>query len=270
MKKLKLPNRLGISYAYGPEDWEATLEHINPGIFTVTEIPGEFLEIKNISDEFRAAGLDIVNVKEPLPLPVARSIYGQDRKLVGKIRRQLGIMLKSISRFPCPNVTIDFGIDLAVSNPERKEELTAFIKGMAPVLHREKMCLCIPSRVPMPPPATPEKYFSFLKETMYGGTRFSADIHPHELQRASGFEDLLRWYRFDLNLVRFIYEPEAGNLLVGKIIEDWLAVLGKISYRGPVLFCPKITTSGHFTNECERLSEIIIGLASAEKPERQT
>ncbi len=266
MKKKKLVNKLGISYVHGPEDWEATLSHVNSSTFSVAEIPGEFIDIKNISDEFRTAGLEIINVKEPLPLPVARSIYGQDRKLVGKILKQLGILLKNISKYPCSNVSIDFGIDLAVTNPDKRNSIIGFIKEMTPVLHRENMCLCIPTRIPMAPPATPESYFMFLKDTMYGGVRFSADIHPHELQKTTDFEDLLKWYRFDMNIVRLIYEPEAGNLLVEKIIENWFGVFERLSYRGPVLFCPKITSSGHFIKECERLSELIKSYTSTRQP----
>ncbi|HCE43760.1 MAG TPA: hypothetical protein DET40_09445 [Lentisphaeria bacterium] len=257
MKNKRLVNKLGISYVYGPEDWEATLEHINPKVFSCAEIPGEFLDVKNISDEFKSAGLDIINVKEPLPLPVARSIYGQDRKIVDKIKKQLGLLLKIISGFPCSNVSIDFGIDLAVTNQEKKNSLIGFIKEMTPALHKEGICLCIPSRIPMPPPATSEDYFTFLKETMYGGIRFSADIYPHEIQKSANLADLLRWYRFDMNIVRFIYEPEAGNLLVEKIIANWFEVFEKISYRGPVIFCPKISTSAHFIRECSRLAELV-------------
>jgi len=262
MKNKRLVNKIGISYVYGPEDWEATLEHINPKVFSCAEIPGEFLDVKNVSDEFRAAGLNIINVKEPLPLPVARSIYGQDRKIVDKIKKQLGLLMETISEFPCGNVSIDFGIDLAITNPEKKNSLIGFIKEMMPALHREKICLCIPSRIPMPAPATPEDYFTFLKETMYSGVRFSADIYPHEIQKTANLEELLRWYRFDMNIVRFIYEPEAGNILVEKILENWLEVFGKLSYRGPIVFCPKISTSAHFARECGRLAELIINPTS--------
>ncbi|MFZ2655088.1 MAG: hypothetical protein WAX69_09215 [Victivallales bacterium] len=262
MKKKKLANKLGISYVYGPEDWEATLEHIDPNVFSGAEIPGEFLDVKNVSDEFKAAGLDIINVKEPLPLPLARSIYGQDKRIVDKIKKQLGQLLKMISGFPCGNVSIDFGIDLAVTNTEKKDSLIGFIKGMTPALHKEKICLCIPSRIPMPPPATPENYFTFMKEAMYGGVRFSVDIYPHEIQKTANLEELLRWYRFDMNIVRFTYEPEAGNILVEKIIENWLEAFEKSSYRGPIIFCPKISTSAHFTRECNRLSELMNNFAT--------
>jgi hypothetical protein len=44
---------------------------------------------------------------------------------------------------------------------------------------------------------------------------------------------------------------------MGKTVEEWFAVLEKIAYCGPVVFCPKIGTSAHFTKECDRISEMI-------------
>ncbi|HBC87281.1 MAG TPA: hypothetical protein DCZ94_10025 [Lentisphaeria bacterium] len=267
--KISMTNTFAMSYAYGPKDWKSTIGHIDQKIFQAVEIPGEFLDVKDIADEFKSAGLKIINVEEPLPLPVTGSIYGQDRNIIDKIKMQLSIMLRDISGFPCRNVSIDFGIDLAVSVKEKKDFLVDFIKEMTPVLEREKINLCIPARIPMHPPAVPEDYFSLLKETMYGGIRFSADIYPHEIAKAADYEDFLKWYRFDMNLARFIYEAEAGNLLVEKIMENWFAAFEKTAYRGPIIFCPKISSPDHYISESERLAELIKSFKTRKKPVKQ-
>ncbi|GEM_PF-1752104 len=268
LHKISLTNPLAVSFAYGPEDWESTIGHINHRIFQAVEIPGALLDIKDVSNEFKVNNLKIINVEEPLPSPVTGSIYGQDPKIIEKICRQLSIVLKSISSFKCKNISIDFSIDLAVNVPEKRSALVKFIKDIAPLLEREKINLCLPARIPMPPPAVPENYFSLLKETMFGAVRFSVDIYPHEINRASNYEELLKWYRFDMNLARFIYEPESGNLLVEKILENWFSAFEKAAYRGPIVFCPKISSSSHFTNECDRLAELIKSFRTRKKAAR--
>ncbi len=256
-EKNSFKNKMGLSYAYGPEDWETTLGNIDRNIFSGVEIPGDFLDCKNISTEFKSTGMEIFNVRDPLPQSITRTIYGQTPNIVEKIKKQLSMTLKKVSGCSCPNISLDFGIDLALGNPERRDFIISFIKHTAPALHAEKVCLCLPARIPMPPPATAESYFSFLNETMYEGIRFSADIHPHDHMKSTSLEELIRWYRFDMNIVRFVYEPEAGNLIVEKILEAWFAVLKDISYRGPIIFCPKIASSSHFIRESERLARII-------------
>ena len=250
-------NQIGLSYVYGPEDWEATLGNINQKVFSGVEIPGDYLDCKNISNEFKSNGMEIFNVRDPLPQSITRTIYGQTPNIVDKIQKQLSMTLKKVSAYPCPNISLDFGIDLALGNQERRDFIIAFIKQAAPALYAEKVCLCLPARIPLPPPATAESYFSFLRDTMYEGIRFSADIYPHDPLKSLTLEELVRWYRFDMNIVRFVYEPEAGNLIVEKTLEAWFAVLKNISYGGPVIFCPKISSSPHFIRESERLAEMI-------------
>ena len=256
-KKNNFKNQMGLSYACGPEDWESTLGNINQKIFSGVEIPGDFIDCKNISNEFKSTGMAIFNVREPLPQAITRTIYGQTPNIMEKIQKQFSMTLKKVSSYPCPNVSIDFGIELALENRERRDFITNFIKQAVPVLYAEKVCLCLPARIPMVPPATAEDYFSFLRDTMYEGIRFSADIYPHDPLKNRSLDELIRWYRFDMNIVRFVYEPEAGNLIVEKILEAWFTVLKSISYAGPVIFCPKISSASHFIRESERLAEVI-------------
>ena len=255
--KTSFKNKIGLSYAYGPEDWEETLGNINRKIFSGVEIPGDFLDRKNISDEFKSAGMEIFNVRDPLPRSITGTIYGQMPNILEKIQKQFSTTLKKVSGCQCPNVSLDFGIDLALGTRERRDFIINFIKQAVPALYGEKICLCLPARIPMAPPATAENYFSFLRDTMYGGIRFSADIYPHDPMKNASFEELIRWYRFDMNIVRFVYEPEAGNLIVEKILEAWFSVLKNVSYGGPIIFCPKISSASHFIRESERLAEII-------------
>ena len=201
--------------------------------------------------------MEIFNVRDPLPRSITGTIYGQMPNILEKIQKQFSTTLKKVSGCQCPNVSLDFGIDLALGTRERRDFIINFIKQAVPALYCEKICLCLPARIPMAPPATAESYFSFLRDTMYEGIRFSADIYPHDPLKSLTLEELVRWYRFDMNIVRFVYEPEAGNLIVEKTLEAWFAVLKNISYGGPVIFCPKISSSPHFIRESERLAEMI-------------
>lgn len=255
--KSSFNNKMGLSYAYGPEDWESTLGNINQDVFSGVEIPGDFLDFKNIANEFKSIGMEIFNVRDPLPKSITRNIFGQSPNIMGKIRKQLSMILKTMSAYPCSNMSIDFGIDIAFESREKRDFIIAFIKQTTPLLHRAGICLCLPARIPATTPTTEENYFSFLMDTMHGGIRFSADIYPHEPLKNRSLEELLRWYRFDMNIVRFVYEPEAGNLIVEKTLEAWFAALKSLSYEGPIVFCPKISSAAHYIRESERLAGII-------------
>ena len=93
-------NKIGLSYVYGPEDWEVTLGNINQKDFSGVEIPGDFLDCKNISDEFKSNGMEIFNVRDPLPQTITRTVYGQTPNIVDKIQKQLSTTLKKISAYP--------------------------------------------------------------------------------------------------------------------------------------------------------------------------
>ena len=104
---------------------------------------------------------------------------------------------------------------------------------------------------------TGAQYRQFLNNLVINNIAFSLDIHPHELAgKEFSPENILRMLRFDIGIVRFIYEPEIGNHLVPKALTPWLDYLHHIAYHGDIIFCPAGGDAELFEQEYYNISQL--------------
>jgi hypothetical protein len=133
---------------------------------------------------------------------------------------------------------------------------------MMPLFRRAGVNVLLPINVPYLFETIDVMHLDVLRETMSAELGLSLDIYPHRLGRDFDPTLLLRWIRFDLRMVRFVYELELGNRLVESVIAPWLLALEKINFSGSVLFCPIISDENTFLDELDCLGELLSAFAN--------
>ena len=166
-----------------------------------------------------------------------------------------------IKRSDIASATIDFGIERSFNNPQLRARLIQFIKRLAPAIIPAPFPVLFPLRIPFHAEEHGVDYAKFLRDLVISNIAYSLDIHPHELAGQT-FDpaSFLRPLRFDIGLIRFIYEPAIGNRLVEKGLTPWLEYLTKIEYRGDIMFCPASGDHEIFEHEYTNLLKLCVKL----------
>lgn len=257
--KNKFNNPFGISFADGPEDWELVIDNIVANIFKGIEISGHCFDDKLPSLLINSKGLKIFGVRNMFPSSFTGSIADQPEHLIKDFIRRVGMVIRKLSSLQCDAICLDFALETAFGKEDMERARLDIVKEMAPVLYKHNMILLLPVRIPPQPLCHDDFFYSFLNKSMCGQIRFSLDLHPHETTKDKNLDKYLKWFRFDTNMIRFIYEPEAGNMIVEKVIETWMQAFSRNAINAPLVFCPKISDSARYIKEIKRLEELILG-----------
>ncbi len=169
---------------------------------------------------------------------LTQSITEQSSSIQRSFVRHFSQLLE-LPEWPIHSATFDFGIERAIEAPQHQSALIKFFKQLAPPIIKSPFPILLPVRIPLQLNVSGAEYRQFLNNLVINNIAFSIDIHPHELAgKEFSPEKLLRLLRFDIDLIRFIYEPEVGNHLVPKAVIPWLNYLNEIAYHGDIIFCP--------------------------------
>jgi hypothetical protein len=244
---------LGHCHAYGDLIRGGGLNKSFDGL----EVSGRALENKLAMDSFRKKPLRYRHLMELMPPSVTRGIPDQTSGIIKKFREQFELSLDMLSFFGIEGVVVDFGLEIAFSNPEFRMACMTLIRSFSSALYERKMTIFLPVRIPFLDSEFPEFLLSFLRDLMCPGIKFSLNVYPHELIKGFSPEDLLKWFRFDIGVVRMIYEPEMGNRLVQKLVAPWVKYLEENTNFAKMTFCPRISDKDYFLEEMDKLKELI-------------
>ena len=87
--------------------------------------------------------------------------------------------------------------------------------------------------------------------------KLAIEIHPHEFRKKQNPVDVLKPFKYKIGMFSFIYEPEAGNYLVDKLLTPWLDALQDLSYSGVIVFAPLTSKPEVFSRELIELTDLI-------------
>lgn len=246
----------GISFLYCPSG--SVLSSFRYDLFPGAELPESMM-----SSPGRPSGMNILNFKkvhfsELIPNSVSRAIVAQNEKIKAGFKEEVRRLIKTAAGLSAKSISMDFGIENAAVDDNYRAELIRLLRAIEPDLYRHNVKLLLPVRIPLLPGTNPEDYISLKRELMCPDIHFLIDIHPHELAGKSvNLHEMLHWLKFDIQAVRFFYEPDTGNRLVEKLLTPWLECLRKFFFDGCVLFCPAASKIDVFEMEIGHLEKLV-------------
>ena len=253
MKKfsISIPNNL--------VDWHLTLENLNnlSDYFNGIEIPACNLGNQKLSEFLLQSSYNITNVTEIIPISVSRNIIEQNISIRENIFNHINSLLLKEYSFPVNNYTIDLGLDNFNAAKSTYDKIH-FLKQFSYSMYLNKLILTIPTRIPNSYSLGKHaKYMlDIITQTMVNGFKICLNIYPHE-STSDTPDKIFKWFDFDLNIVRIIYEPETGNYITKELLNYWFEPLDKIGFTGNIIFCPKTNILSLFEDEMIKLSKVI-------------
>jgi hypothetical protein len=225
-------------------------------IFKVVEISGNIINDTAKMNFPQISQASRLHIRRLVENSVSRTITEHSEQLAKSFIVHYGDIIK-FNRSDIASTTLDFGIERSFNNPQLRTNLIKFIKRLAPAIIPVPFPLFLPVRIPFHTDEQGSDYAFFLRDLVVNNIALSLDIHPHELAGHNFTpESFLRQLRFDIGLIRFIYEPETGNRLVKKVLFPWLEYLEKIDYKGDIIFCPASGDNEIFEHEYNNLTQL--------------
>lgn len=259
MKKAKHETISGLSLSYVHDEPLKAIESMGDDFFTGIEMPLSLLETEKGPAILLEYDWRYIHLTELMDTALSRRIAEQSPSIIREFVNNFNALLDRAHAFHVDSVTVDFSVDTAAANsPEVSASLQSLIKRLMPKLYETGIKLCIPLRIPSVSPDLPsEAHLNFLRELMFPWIRFTVNIHPHQMNKDFDPEQLLRWYRFDTDVVRFVYEADMGNKLVKKLINPWTEYFKSILFDGMLVFCPRVSGTDAFISEISHLKELL-------------
>ena len=258
MKKEKHELITGLGISSSQNEALKIAEHMHNDFFTGIELPLSLFETEKGAAVLLEHNWEYIHLTELMDSVLSRRIAEQTPSIIKEFVNNFNTLLDRAHAFQVDSVTVDFSVDSAAASPEIYASLQSLIKSLMPKLYETGIKLCIPLRIPsVSPEPPPEAHLNFLRELMFPGIRFTVNIHPHQLNKDFVPEQLLRWHRFDMEVIRFVYEAEMGNRLVKKLLNPSMEYLKSILFTGALVFCPRVSGADTFIKETAHLREML-------------
>jgi hypothetical protein len=247
--------KFGISFLYCPAG--AALHAFRYDLFPGAELPGSMMR-----QEMRPKAMNMLNFKkihfsDLMPNGVSRAIVSQSEKIKTGFKEEMQRLIKIAAGLNAETISMDFGIENAIGGDNYRRELIRLLRAIEPDLYRHEIKLLLPVRIPLLPEMATDDYLSLKRELMCPDIHFLVDVHPHELVGKSvSLHELFHWLKFNIQTVRFFYEPETGNRLVEKLLTPWLDCLKNNFFEGCALLCPASSKIDVFETEIAYLEKL--------------
>ncbi|MFA6714858.1 MAG: hypothetical protein WCS27_05740 [Victivallaceae bacterium] len=251
----------GISFS--TLDSEADLPPDLPDCFSLLELPGFLLPpLSKKQLKLSYPRISELFFRDMLDPTVSREIITQPVSIRNDLKSHLCKLVSEAGRLHSSGILLDFAVERGFENPELATVFKEFISSFSHSFYHSGCKLLFPVRVPFPEPVkSAEQYLEFLKHQMLPQAGFSIDVHPHELAGKNFSPDeVMRWLEFDTVLLRFVYEPETGNRLVGRSLEPWIEYFRRRSLELRIVFAPVFRNPEIIENEINLFEQLISGL----------
>ena len=246
---------LGISQSI--QDIDQCLQSIDGSGFQCIEIPGTWLESPGAVRKINNSPLHIVGVTNLIESSVSASIADYNENIQQGFIEKLVLMMDNLADLQVDRFSIDTGFEAIYNNPEKVLQRVSLLKNIAPYLYRKNINLVIPVRIPSVSAIQKGKYASLLRNSMCSNIKLALHIHPHETIKMGTPAELLEEFRFFIDSISFVYEPEAGNSLVTKLVEPWFEALEKLDYQGMVVLHPRVSNLDNMITSLRKLSHFL-------------
>lgn len=262
--------KFGISLSGGLNEWVPALKIIDVSIFDLVDLPGAIIDSRLKRTSFDTADSDIfktfspekrnfeiTSVSDISPATIAGEVADQNSKIINDFVEKIRHSMNELQKLKINTCSLNISPETVFNNEEKREKRVKLLKRITPFLYEYKINLSIPVRIPAVAEINVKTFPSFIREAMSPNIKLALNIYPHEIKNQHPPNELLCPFRFLMNSVNFIYEPEAGNFLVDKLMDPWFDLLEEYQFQGAVMFIPRTSSITIFSREVERISSII-------------
>jgi hypothetical protein len=250
--------RYGISFAGGPPEEKMELADFPYDIFPVAELSGDMLQTSRPTRQLIFESFEALHFRNLFPAPMSRSMAAQNRSIIRMFREQLRKIMRRCDYLQVASIYLDLGLLSAASDAKFRTAVLGLFKEVTADLYGHNARLLSAVRMPQPEEFPEHFYSRLLTDAMNPFLGLAGDVHPHELAgKEYNPAEFIQPVKYDLRLLRLIYEPETGNRLVPVLVKPWVDYLNKTGLPVDLVFCPLATSPEVFEQEIFKLAEMI-------------
>jgi len=203
------------------------------------------------------ANFKILSVLDIIPEHFAAEVPMQNKTIIRNFINNFDSLLDQLVRLKINSCSLNLNLENAFKIHEKEIAAVELLKKISPYLIRKNISMLLPVRIPSVFSVDFEKYSFFHRNIMNPNMKLSIEIHPHEFRIKQNPLEVLKPFKYKIGMFSFIYEPEAGNYLVDKLLTPWLDALQELSYNGIIVFAPLTAKPEVFSRELTKLTDLI-------------
>ena len=238
-------------------DISQCLKIIEESGFKNVEIPGIWVESTELPTLLHDSGLTIIGATDLIESSVSTSIADYNETIRNGFIEKMRILTNILENINIGRFTLNPGVDAVFTHPSKVLNRSTLMKYIAPDLYRKELKMNIPVRVPSVSEIKAGQYATFLRDTMCGNIKLAINIHPHEPLKSGTPSELLEEFKFFIDTISFVYEPETGNALVKQVVAPWLKTAAELDFVGPVIFRPRLSRTENMIETLTALSTLV-------------
>lgn len=250
--------KFAITLPQGLDSWKLAFQLFHRDYFNAVELPLDFYLSPDLPKILRRHGLSVVNVNDLTEPSISKNIADQSENVQREFFESISGTLLAPRQTRLEGFSLDLGFETGSADRSKTTRRVDFLKRFAHVLHKSGRRLRVPVR--LPDDLDPFLHSSFAnlvcEQTLCRNVKICLDVHPHELRDSVPPRDIFEAYRFELDMLRIVYEPETGNHLTARLLGYWLEPLVELGLNVPVVLCPKLHNFTAFELEVGRITNV--------------
>ena len=237
--------------------WFAALSD-TPGIRDV-ELSADLLESEPaVVEAVEQHGFHIHAVRDLLPASIARYLADTSPPVRDAVTERAAAVLRQCDGLGANAVMLDLGIGSIRKDQidEQMRQRSRLLTHLVASTEDSSLTLSLPVRYPRPYPGSREWEYTanLVHDVMHPRCRLALNIFPAE--EDFQLERLMRSIYFRTCLIRFHYEPAAGESVEDWFSQDWHNALERHGIHGPLVFCPRLRSEDAIPEACRRVARL--------------
>lgn len=234
-------------------DVESTIVNIPVDDIPFIEIRGDLVDNQDILNLISQKNFTIANSYGYISNNLLTNVMEQKTRLRDEIFDKLHYFITN--PLAPEHITLDFGLAYEDIEDEHNFFKIKQLHNLYRSIHNENKKICLPIRLPGNAESV-QTILNTLKHLMLNKFKVCLNIFPHELKNERPVSDLISGLKYNIGVIRLIYEPATGNYITESFIKFCLETLKKQSLNCPIIFAPAISNIPLLDKEIANISTL--------------
>ncbi len=199
------------------------------------EIQGELADSQDILRVISQKNFTIINSYGYVDSNLLANVAEQKTRLRDEVFDKLhGLITNPLAP---EHITLDFGLTYKNIEDDLNLLKIKHLHNLYRSIYNENKKICLPVRLPGNAESI-QSILSVLRQLMLNRFKICLNIFPHELKNEQLILNLISGLKYNIGVIRLVYEPATGNYITEKFIRFCLEALKKQSLSCPIIFAP--------------------------------
>ena len=227
----------GLSIPGNIADMKSLITSIPVEDIPFIEVQGELDSNQDILSFISQKQFTIINSYGYIDSNLLTNVIEQKSRLRDEIFNKLHCFITN-SQTP-ENITLDFGISYKTADDKYNSLKIKLLHNLYKSIYEWNKTICLPTRIPGSEESI-QVILCLLKHLMLNKFKICLNIFPHELKNEQLISSLISGLKYNIGIIRLVYEPTTGNYITENFIKFCFEILKKQGLKHPIIFAPAI------------------------------